>query len=176
MNNNRSTALERSVKITLGWGVLNRCYGISTSPSASVMAHNIQLFDPREGFQTHQWIITGNKKITGKYYNETKMRTQQKQRAVNDIWRLLGCLTTPLEHWSKRKPTVEPRWSKKLQLVHPWFTYPKLLVQLEHLIMLLCFDLGFTAESIVKWDKSDRSPRKKHLIRQPQEELGLFHI
>ena len=22
----------------------------------------------------------------------------------------LGCRTTPLEHWSKRKPTVEPRW------------------------------------------------------------------
>ena len=23
----------------------------------------------------------------------------------------LGCRTTPLEHWSKRKPTVEPRWA-----------------------------------------------------------------
>ena len=36
-------------------------YGIPTSPSASVMAQNIQLFGPRECFLTHQWIITGNK-------------------------------------------------------------------------------------------------------------------
>ena len=42
-------------------GGLNRFYGIPTSPSASVMAQNIQLFGPREGFLTHQWIITGNK-------------------------------------------------------------------------------------------------------------------
>ena len=46
MNHNRSTALERSVKIT----GLNRFYGIPTSPSASIMAQNIQLFGPREGF------------------------------------------------------------------------------------------------------------------------------
>ena len=51
MNHNRSTALERSVKH----------YGIPTSPSASIMAQNIQLFGPREGFLTHQWIIKGNK-------------------------------------------------------------------------------------------------------------------
>ena len=41
MNQNRNTALERSVKIT---GGLNRFYGIPTSPSASIMAQNIQLF------------------------------------------------------------------------------------------------------------------------------------
>ena len=41
-------------------GGLNRFYGIPTSPSASIMAQNIQLFGPREGFLTHQWIITGN--------------------------------------------------------------------------------------------------------------------
>ena len=42
-------------------GGLNRFYVIPTSPSASIMAQNIQLFDPREGFPTQQWIITGNK-------------------------------------------------------------------------------------------------------------------
>ena len=42
-------------------GGLNRFYGIPTSPSASVMAQNIQLFGLREGFLYHQWIITGNK-------------------------------------------------------------------------------------------------------------------
>ena len=47
-----------SIKIL---GGLNRFYGYPTSPSASVMAQNIQLFGPREGFLTHQWIITGNK-------------------------------------------------------------------------------------------------------------------
>ena len=39
-------------------GGLNLFYGYPTSPSASVMAQNIQLFGPREGFLTHQWIIT----------------------------------------------------------------------------------------------------------------------
>ena len=38
-------------------GGLNRFYGYPTSPSASIMAQNIQLFGPREGFLTHQWII-----------------------------------------------------------------------------------------------------------------------
>ena len=46
-----------------GWGGggLNRFFGIPTSPSASAMAQNIQLFGPRDGFLTYQWIITGNK-------------------------------------------------------------------------------------------------------------------
>ena len=38
-------------------GDLNRFYGYLTSPSASIMAQNIQLFGPREGFLTNQWII-----------------------------------------------------------------------------------------------------------------------
>ena len=42
-------------------GGLNRFYGYPTSPSASIMALNIQLFGPREGFLIHQWIITRNK-------------------------------------------------------------------------------------------------------------------
>ena len=40
------------------------------------------------------------------------MRTRQK-RIATDTWRSLGCRTTPLEHWSRRKPTVEPRWAKQ---------------------------------------------------------------
>ena len=40
------------------------------------------------------------------------MRTRQK-RVATDTWRSLGCRTTPLEHWSRRKATVEPRWSKQ---------------------------------------------------------------
>ena len=39
-------------------GDLNRFYGYPASPSASIMAQNIQLYSPREGFLTHQWIIT----------------------------------------------------------------------------------------------------------------------
>ena len=58
MNHNRSTVLERSVKIT--WG-LKPVLRIPNSHSASVMPQNIQLFSPREVFLTHQWIITGNK-------------------------------------------------------------------------------------------------------------------
>ena len=49
-----------TVSKKLPWG-LNRFYGIPTSSSVSVMAQNIQLFGPCEGFLTHQWIITGNK-------------------------------------------------------------------------------------------------------------------
>ena len=52
------------------------------------------------------------KQITDKYYDEAKMRTRQK-RVATDTWRSLGCRTTPLEHWSRRKPTVEPRWAKQ---------------------------------------------------------------
>ena len=43
------------------------------------------------------------------------MRTRQKCVAT-DTWRSLGCRTTPLEHWSRRKPTVEPRWAKQLNI------------------------------------------------------------
>ena len=32
---------------------------------------------------------------------------------AQNTWRSLGCRTTPLEHWSRRKPTVEPRWAKQ---------------------------------------------------------------
>ena len=32
---------------------------------------------------------------------------------ATDTWRSLGCRTTPLKHWSKRKPTVETRWAKQ---------------------------------------------------------------
>ena len=50
MNHNKSTAFERSVKITGGGGTgLKQFYGIPTSPSASVIAQNIQLSGPREG-------------------------------------------------------------------------------------------------------------------------------
>ena len=39
-------------------GGLNRFYGIPTSPLASIMAQNIQLFGPREGFLTHHFRIS----------------------------------------------------------------------------------------------------------------------
>ena len=47
-----------SIKILGGGGGLNRFYRRLTSPSASIMAQNIQLFGQRGGFLTHQWIIT----------------------------------------------------------------------------------------------------------------------
>ena len=47
-----------SIKIL---GGLNLFYEHPTSPSASIMAQNKQLFGPRGGFLTHQWITTGNK-------------------------------------------------------------------------------------------------------------------
>ena len=46
-----------SIKIL---GGLNRFYRRLTSPSASVMAQNIQLFGPRGGFLTHQPVFRVN--------------------------------------------------------------------------------------------------------------------
>ena len=55
-------------KILLGG--LNRFYRRLTSPSASIMAQNIQLFGPRGGFLTHQWIINKTyRKEIGMLYN-----------------------------------------------------------------------------------------------------------
>ena len=56
--------------------------------------------------------MNGSSREADKYYDEAKMRTRQK-RVATDTWRSLGCRTTPLEHWSRRKPTVEPRWAKQ---------------------------------------------------------------
>ena len=58
MNHNRSTALERSVKIT---GGLKQVLRVPNLPSASVMAQNVQLFGTHESVLIHQQIITGNK-------------------------------------------------------------------------------------------------------------------
>ena len=96
--NNRSTALEWSVLKYWGGGGLNRFDGYPTSPAASVMAQNIHLFGPHEGFLTHKWVIKGNKQITDKHSDETEMRTQQK-RVATDTWRSLRCRAT---HWNTR--------------------------------------------------------------------------
>ena len=95
-----------SIKIL---GGPNRPHRRPTPPPAPITA---QLFGPRGGFLTHQWITTRNKQTTDKNYDEAKMRTRQKC-AATDTRRPLGCRTTPLEHWSRRKPTVEPRWAKQ---------------------------------------------------------------
>ena len=98
-----------SIKIL---GGLNRFYRRPTSPPASTTAQNTQPLGPRGGPPTHQWTITRNKQTTDRHYDEAKTRTRQKCVAT-DTWRSLGCRTTPLEHWSRRKPTVEPRWAKQ---------------------------------------------------------------
>ena len=66
------------------------------------------------------------------------MRTRQKCVAT-DTRRSLGCRTTPLEHWSRRKPTVEPRstrgWSGGFPL---WGSSPTLrLIRLTMSAMIL---------------------------------------
>ena len=78
MNHNRSTALEWSVKNY--WG-LNRFYGIPTSPSASVMAQNIQLFGPSEGF-----LINGSSGETDKSQANTMMKQRWGRDRNNVLW------------------------------------------------------------------------------------------
>ena len=128
INTDSKTSKEPQQKYRLGTvsikilGGLNRFYGRPTSPSASIMAQNIQMFGPRGGFLTHQWIITWNKK-------KSQINTMMKQRWGLDRNVLRPTpgdpRTTPLEHWSRRKPTVEPRWAKqqtKKLLLRDWFS------------------------------------------------------
>ena len=58
-----------SIKIL---GGLNRFYGRPTSPSASIMAQNIQVFDPRGDFQ----LVNGSSRET----NKSQINTMMKQR------------------------------------------------------------------------------------------------
>ena len=46
------------------------------------------------------------------YYNYTAVFPGKSFRHLK-AGRSLGCRTTQLEHWSKRKPTVEPGWAKQ---------------------------------------------------------------
>ena len=108
MNHNRSAALERSVKNY--WGLkpvlwvpnfaLSFYHGSIHTAVWSVCRFSNSSMDHHRK-QTNIMM----KQITDKYYDETKMRTRQK-RVATDTWRSLGCRTTPLEHWSKRKPIV----------------------------------------------------------------------
>ena len=92
---NESTASERSVMNTQGracicvcvggggwgsgrggWGSLSKLYGI---PTLALIFHSgknvkyIYLFGPFGGLVTHPLIITGNKQITDKAYNEAQL-------------------------------------------------------------------------------------------------------
>ena len=62
------------------------------------------------------------------------MRTRQKCVAT-DTWRSLGCRTTPLEHWSRRKPTVEPRWGQSSF----WSPFPKPFISTVALYSFIIF-------------------------------------
>ena len=71
------------------------------------------------------------------------MRTRQK-RVATDTWRSLGCRTTPLEHWSKRKPTVEPRWAKQqTKTLRPKPTKINSFMSGPSLSLTLCLAVGF---------------------------------
>ena len=64
------------------------------------------------------------------------MRTRQKCVAT-DNWRSLGCRTTPLEHWSRRKPTVEPRWAKQQTYNTGWLGWAMVLGSFQRRGILL---------------------------------------
>ena len=79
------------------------------------MAQNIQLFVPREGFLTHQWITTGNKLITDKYYDEAKMRTRQ-ERVATDTGDPLGA---EQHHWNTGAKKKKKKKKKQQQHLNP---------------------------------------------------------
>ena len=71
------------------------------------------------------------------------MRTRQK-RVATYTWRSLGCRTTPLEHWSRRKPTVEPRWAKQqTKKLRPKPTKTNSFMSGPSLSLLLSFKFAF---------------------------------
>ena len=61
-------------------GGLNRFYGRPTSPSASIMAQNIQLFGPRGGFLTYDRQHTRQTRIGLSY------GVRQSYIELNDYW------------------------------------------------------------------------------------------
>ena len=107
MNHNRSTALERSVKKLLG----------GLKPVLRVPNLALSFYHgSKHTVVWSAWRFSNSsmdhhvKQINHRI--NTDVRTRQK-RVATDTWRSLRCRTTPLEHWSKRKPTVEPRWAKQ---------------------------------------------------------------
>ena len=95
------------LQLHAGW-----CFGMVQRVRSSYM-YFIYVFDRSDLSQG----ISGSSRETNKSQKNTMIKqnwTRQKQRVATDIWRSLGCRTTPLEHWSKkRKPTVEPRRAKQ---------------------------------------------------------------
>ena len=69
------------------------------------------------------------------------MRTRQK-RIATDTRRSLGCRPTPLEHWSKRKPTVEPRWAKQQTKKKKQKSTTELMLPIYIDLFNLIFDKG----------------------------------
>ena len=78
-------------------GGFNRFYGYPTSPSASIMAQNIQLFGSREGFLTHQWIITLNSTET----------------CCDRHLEIPGVSNNTTGTLEQKKTNIEPRWGKQ---------------------------------------------------------------
>ena len=54
-------------------------------------------------------LINGSSRGT----NKSQINTMMKQSVAINTWRSLRCRIIALEHWSKRKPTYEPRWAKQ---------------------------------------------------------------
>ena len=93
-----------SIKIL---GGLNRFYGYPTSPSASVMAQNIQLFGPHEGFLAHQWIITGNKQRKKNFIMKQRWGLDRKVLRQTH-GRSRGCRATPWNTGAKENQQLNP--------------------------------------------------------------------
>ena len=123
-NHNRSTALERSVLKYWEGGSLNRFYRIPTSPSATVMAQNIQ-FVVRSAWKFSNSDTNRSSRET----NKSQINTMIKQRWGLDRNNVLrptpgGSWGVEQQHWNtgeKKTTTVEPR----LAFLCIWLNYGK---------------------------------------------------
>ena len=92
INTDRKNSKEPQQKYRLGTvsikilGGLNRFYRRLTSPSASIMAQNIQLFGPRGGFLTHLTISS--------VQNFRESINEENKEAINNFASYLHCAMT----------------------------------------------------------------------------------
>ena len=86
INHNKSTALERSVKLSGGGGYLNRFYAKNTLALGSA-------------------LVKKTYKVFGQSYKSRSNNTELKQDETSTARPLL-------KRWSNRYPTVEPQWAR----------------------------------------------------------------
>ena len=107
---NRSTAFEWSVLKYWGWG--GGLKPVLRVPNLALgFCHGSKHIVVRSA-----WRFSNSSMDHHGETNKSKINTMMKQRRGLDrnvLRPIPGVSNYPLKHWSKRKPTIEPRWAKQ---------------------------------------------------------------